>query len=380
MISLFSPQNVVEVEDTFKPGIHVKLLTSTTESATKLDTKFTEFQSIGALRSVSVEVLWGEIETSLDVFDWTFMDDIVARADALSVSRGSPFYVTFILPWREFQQAHGISRLLPSYLGGDSGTYTGDPDWNHTLYDYAYAYRQSNNPGQYGFNIKLWDSYVIERWENLCKHMGKRYDRNNTVICIRTEETASGTTAVDAVDHASIGYTLSGQEKGQVDFVRLIRKYFYHKNVSVALNFSRDNLKDNWQPILQELRINVFCPNSNYQTGLNVTGSTPGALVNYPGYDGTYMLSAGWQGDDYRSDEQTPTPNLRPSYSDMYIRCRDVLKLNEIEMLVRSTEWEGTGDADVPGQGSLQDFLKTYPAIINGGISAGLISTVPTYY
>ncbi|WP_299079055.1 hypothetical protein [uncultured Paraglaciecola sp.] len=380
MKSLFTGQDIVETPDVFTPGIKLKLLTSDTSVSSKLDIKFTEFSSIPVIRGVSVDISWGDIETAYDVFDWTFMDDIVARANALSASRGDPFYVTFILSWREFKSEDGVSKILPSYLHGDGGTYTGDPNWNHTLYDYAYAFRNSNQPGSYGYNLKLWEPLVLERAENLFKHIAKRYDKNPTVVCIATEETASGVTAVDPSDRSAMSYSQSLQELGQVEYVRAMRRHFQHTRVSVSLNFSRDTVKDNWQPILQELRINVNCPNANYQGALITVGDPQGALLYYPGYNGVYMTTVGFQGDDYIDDENLPNNILRPSYADMYARAKDVLQVNEIEMMVRYNEWYGLGDANVPGQGSLQDFLKTYPAIINGGISGGLISTVPTYY
>ncbi len=383
MISLFSPQTIVETSDKFIPGIGLKLLHSDTSVPSKLDTRFTEFAAIPAIRGVSVDISWGDIETAYDVFDWTFMDDIVARADALSASRGYQFYVTFILSWREFKSSNGVTKILPSYLQTDRGTYNSDPvdlDLTHTEYDYAYAYLQANNPGEFGYNLKLWEPLVLKRAENLFKHIAKRYDKNDTVACIRTEETASGTPAIHSSDRSAMSYSQARQELGQVEYVKAMRRHFQNTRVSVALNFSRDTVKDNWQLILQELRINVFCPNANYQSGLNTVGSVQGALLYYQSYNGNYMTSVGFQGDDWRSDEQEPTPTLRPSYADMYDRAKDVLLVNEIEMLARSTEWYGTGDANVAGQGSLQDFLKTHPDIINGGVSCGLSSSSPLYY
>lgn len=140
--------------DKWHPGIYVKIEDWQLQNPDEMTKVYGELADTPQLRGIKVVMLWGRHEkrdasTGISTYDFSQIDQILARLSALENK-----HLIVSVSWREFQQDNGASQVLPNDLQGGH-LWNADPSRAHTQYDHLWAYRMGNQPGKYGYNLKL---------------------------------------------------------------------------------------------------------------------------------------------------------------------------------------------------------------------------------
>lgn len=354
--------------DKWHPGIYVKIEDWQLRSSAQMERVYEELRSTPQLRGIKVILLWGRYEsrdhrTGTSRYDFSQIDRILARLAALENK-----HLIVALAWREFKQEKGALEILPNDLQ-EGRAWNADPNRAHTQYDYLWAYRMSNQPGKYAYNLKLWHPTILGRLDAFLAALAAHIDQHPNLTQISTTESAIGE---PLTSFAEEGGSAQGQYDGQLAVIRAMKKYFVQSDVVLDLNYSREHVAA-MVPILQAEGIGLGSSNSNKSKGLILQppSGAPGVLTYYPRLSGTVILAPEIQGDDYRSTYGHDTPPDHPRYESMYLRVRDDLKANYTVMQRNNPYW--LGDASTP---SMLKFIQTYPAIVNDGTGAGGLNHV----
>ncbi len=354
--------------DKWHPGIYVKIEDWQLRSPAQMETIYEELRSTPQLRGIKVILLWGRYEsrdsrTGTSRYDFSQIDQILARLAALENK-----HLIVALAWREFKRERGASEILPNDLQGGRA-WNADPNRAHTQYDYLWAYRMSNQPGKYAYNLKLWHPTILRRLDGFLAALAAHIDQHPNLTQISTTESAIGE---PVTSFAEEGGSAQRQYDGQLAVIRAMKKYFVQSGVVPDLNYSREHVAG-MVPILQAEGIGLGSSNSNKSKGLiaQPPSGAPGVLTYYPRLSGTVILAPEIQGDDYRSTYGHDTPPDHPRYESIYLRVRDDLRANYTVMQRNNPYW--LGDASTP---SMLKFIQTYPAIVNDSTGAGGLNHV----
>jgi hypothetical protein len=267
--------------------------------------------------------------------------------------------------WREFQQDNGASQVLPNDLQGGH-LWNADPSRAHTQYDHLWAYRMGNQPGKYGYNLKLWDRTVLTRLDAFLAALAAHIDGHPRFTQIATTESAIGDPVTSWQEE---GGSPERQHDGQLAVIRSMKKHFVQSLVVPALNFDRKHVAK-IVPILEAEGLGLGSPNSNLHHGLVTTTpeQAPGVLTYYPKRSGKVLLAPEIQGDDYRSTYGAGGAQDHPSYEYLYQRVRDGLKANYTVVQRNFPFWLGNASKGIP---SMLEFIQTYPTVVNDSSGAG---------
>ncbi len=359
--------NASEASDKWHPGIYIKIEDWQWQSPKETANIYKELAETPSIRGIKVVLKWGRIETrdpvtGVSTYDFSQIDDILSRLAVMDNK-----HLILSLPWREFKDSTGASEILPNDLQ-DGIIWNDDPAWEHIDYDHMWAYKMSNTPGSYGYNLKLWDPVVMSRLEAFLTALAEHVDSNPNFNHITTTESSIGNPVIPFVD----GESILLQEEGQIEVIRMMKRLFVNSYVIPDFNYSRNQVAKAI-PILVAEGIGLGSSNSNYNKGLNATTTPPGVLTYYPGLSNQIILVPEIQGDDYRSTYGAGSANDNPSYESIYLRVRDDLKANYTVMQRNYLYWYGNASSSIP---SVLEFLKTYPDIVNDPTGAGGLNTV----
>ena len=350
-------------DDRWHPGIYVKIEDWQLRSPAQMETIYEELRNTPQLRGIKVILLWGRYESrdsrgGASRYDFSQLDQILARLGALENK-----HLIVALAWREFKSAKGASEILPNDLQGGRA-WNADPNRAHTQYEYLWAYRMSNQPGKYAYNLKLWHPTILGRLDAFLAALAAHIDQHPNLTQISTTESAIGEPVTSFVEE---GGSAQRQYDGQLAVIRAMKKYFVQSDVVPDFNYSREHVAA-MVPILQAEGIGLGSSNSNKSKGLILQppSGAPGVLTYYPRLSGTVILAPEVQGDDYRSTYGHDTPPDHPRYESIYLRVRDELKANYTVMQRNNPYW--LGDASTP---SMLKFIQSYPAIVNDRTGAG---------
>jgi hypothetical protein len=211
---------------------------------------YNELATTSGLRGMKIVLKWGRFETSPGVYDFSRIDEILAKLADDPLLRGKDKHLILSFPWREFQSVKGASEILPNDLQGGARWPDPDPtapDWSHIDYDRLWAYKMSNAAGSYGYNIKLWDPTIIARLDAFFAALAQRYDTHPNVTMVSVTESSIGEPIVDFV----AGESADLQYAGQIAVIRLMKKYFVQSLVMTDLNYGRPHVANVANNILQ---------------------------------------------------------------------------------------------------------------------------------
>lgn len=342
------------------PGIYVKLEDWQLQSPTQMAAIYDELRDTPQLRGIRVTVLWGRYETrdtvtGVSTYDFAQLDDILATLATLDDK-----HLMLSIAWREFKDERGAADILPDDLRGGT-LWSDDPLWEHIDFDHLWAYRMSRNPGDYGYNLKLWDATVVSRLQAFLAALGAHLGDHANLTVVSTTESAIG---IPIIPFAA-GESEAAQYAGQMTIIRALREHFPTCLTIPDLNYSRDHVAA-VVAVMEAEGLGLGSSNSNLARGLNTTEDPPGVLTYYPTLSGKVALAPEIQGDDYRnSNSDDATPDF-PSYEALYLRVRDGLAANYTVMQRNVPFW--LGDATTP---SMLEFIQTYPAIVDDATGAG---------
>lgn len=280
--------------DKWHPGIYVKIedwqLVPRNGRPDHMPDIYRELAATPGLRGIKVVMKWGRYETrtnGVSTYDFGQIDTMLAKLGSLDNK-----HLILCFPWREFQSVRGASDILPNDL--QRGVVWGaGTDWEHWVYDYLWAYKMSNQPGKYGYNLKLWDATIMTRLDAFFAALAQHLDKHPNLTMISTTESAIG----DPVIPFGAEESQARQEAGQRAVIRLLKKHFVHSFVVPDLNFSREQVAK-VVAILEDERIGFGSSNSNKKDALIRTtpASAPGVLTYYPGLSGEVLLAPEIQG------------------------------------------------------------------------------------
>jgi hypothetical protein len=352
--------------DRWHPGIYVKIEDWQLMNPSQMEAIYEELRTTPQLRGIKVTVNWGRYETrtnGVSTFNFSQLDAILDRLAAMDDK-----HLILSFTWREFDSNNGASLILPNDLRAGR-MWTADPDWAHMRYDYAWAYGQSRNPGQYGYNLSLWNATVRSRLNAFLAALADHFDGHPNLTAISPVESAVGAPVVPF----RTGESEAAQLAGQLEVIRMMRRHFTHALVFATLNFPRNYVAD-VVPILEDEGIGLASPNSNLARGLNLIATNPGVLTYYPTLSNRVALAPEIQGEEYRfSNSDLTTPDY-PSYSSLFRRVRDDLRANYVVVQRTFPFW--LGNSTTP---SMLRFIRNNAAI-NGDTSGagGLNRTLPS--
>ena len=342
------------------PGIYTKLEDWQLQSPSQMATVYDELRDTPQLRGIRVTLLWGRYEmrdvlTATSAYDFSQLDEILSTLATMDDK-----HVILSIAWREFKSASGASDILPNDLR-EGALWSADPAWEHMRYDFLWAYKQSNNPGKYGYNLKLWDDTLMSRLDAFLAALGAHLGSHPNLTVVSTTESAIGNPIIPF----GSGEGQALQFAGQLAIIRMLRKYFPTCLTVPDLNYSREHVA-NVVTVMEQEGIGLGSSNSNLSAGINTTGTPPGVLTYYPELSGKVALAPEIQGDDYKNtNSDDPVPDY-PSYEYLYLRVRDDLSANYTVMQRNVPFW--LGNATTP---SMLSFIQTYPDIVNDSTGAG---------
>ena len=363
-----------------------------TVNTTALNTIFAEMDATPAWKAVKHVFHWGQIETDPNPANWN-MKEITALVQRLHLYRQSnpsnPKYLFIAFSFK------GDISILPPDMR-TPGTYT-PAKTDYTRYQYAWPFVP--NPGALitggGYYIKTWDTFVQNRFQQFIEKLGnyvvpgtdgKGLDVGDYLYMASSLESVVQT----LYDSNFPGWSKVNHEDGVRELVRRMKIGLPNTMVAMCLNFDRPLLPRAFSD-LNTLKIGVNTPNSNYSTGLVVTGTNPGILTYFqdPAYVGKIFLNPEIQGDDYYSTygqeakvraaafaKESP-PNWAavdaeydfPSYSSLHLRCKNTLNANIIVAQRNSPFWlGGTYSERFPladGSTTTHTFPGTRPSFLN---------------
>lgn len=356
--------------DKWHPGIYVKIEDWQLQNPNEMAKIYQELIDTPSIRGIKVVAKWGRYEsrdttTGISTYNFAQIDEILAKLATLDNK-----HLILSVPWREFDSNRGASEILPNDMRGGQ-VWGDDPVWQHTDYDYLWAYKTSAT-GTYGYNLKLWDTTVISRLDAFLAALAEHVDNNPNFNHIATTESSISGPIIPFIS----GEGTSLQEVGQIEVIRMMKKHFTNSYVIPAVNLSRKQVA-NVVPILVNEGIGLGSPNSNKHRALIATSTPPGVLTYYPTLSGQIILAPEIQGDEYESTYGIDGAIDRPSYEYLYKRVRDDLKANYTVMQRNTPYWLGgtikNSTTTVP---SMLKFIQTYPDIINDTTGAGGLNSV----
>jgi hypothetical protein len=350
------------------PGIYMKIEDWQLNRPSEMEAIYEELRTTPQLRGIRVTVLWGRYETrnvttGVSTFDFSQLDTILSRLAELDDK-----HLILSFAWREFKSENGVTDILPNDLRAGQ-PWNVDPTWAHTRYQYAWAYRQSPNPGEYGYNLALWNPTVRSRLNAFLAALGNHLDSHPNLTVVSTTESAIGAPLAPF----RTGEGEAQQFAGQIAVIRMLRAHFPTALTIPDLNFSRQHVA-NVVAIMESEGIGLASSNSNLASGLNTTSSPPGVLTYYPTLSGRVALAPEIQGQDYRfSNGDNSVPDY-PSYAYLFRRVRDDLRANYVVMQRNYPFW--LGNSTTP---SILQFIRNNPAINSDPTGAGgLNRTIPS--
>ena len=351
------------------PGHYSNPLPSHYLDLVKRDEIYAELAATPALRGIQIGIDFGLTETNLNTYDFSIVGDALDRSAAIGK------YVMLGFSWREFESSAGMNNLLPADMRGSSGSYTDDPNWAHTIYTNAWAYKKSNSPGNYGYNLKLSSSTVQARLDNYFSQLSQyvyAHANGSRLVSITTSESAIGTPVIDG--------DTTGQFEGQTAVINLLSKYFVTEVVLAMINNTRPYVRTVVNGAVNS-GIGIGSPNAHLANSLNMTpeDGNNGVLVYYPLMAGQVPLSPEVQGSDWGSTVGDKYVFDYPTPQYLYER-RLALKANFIVWMRQTTPWFTGHVNPVTGQNmSCLAFLKTDPRVL-ANPEGGLESALPSIY
>lgn len=350
------------------PGIYMKIEDWQLQRPSEMEAIYEELRTTPQLRGIRVTVLWGRYETrnvatGVSTFDFSQLVTILSRLAAMNDK-----HLILSIAWREFKSENGVTDILPNDLRAGQ-PWSDDPEWAHTRHQYAWAYKQSPNPGEYGYNLSLWNPTVRSRLNAFLAALGNRLDSHPNLTVVSTTESAIGAPLAPF----RTGEGEAQQFAGQLAVIRMIRAHFPTALTIPDLNFSRQHVA-NVVAIMENEGIGLGSSNSNLASSLNTTVSPPGVLTYYPELSGRVALAPEIQGQDYRfSNPDNSVPDY-PTYAYLFRRARDNLRANYVVMQRNYPFW--LGNATTP---SILQFIRNHPAINSDPTgAAGLDRAVPS--
>nr|WP_242447346.1 beta-galactosidase [Nitrosomonas supralitoralis] len=272
---------------------------------------YKELKATPALRGMQMRFLWGWIEKSQGVYDFSIIDKHLAKLTAMNKR------LVIQVQTKSFDDDW---KLIPDYLKA--------PKYEGGAFKYSdYGPITSNDGSRYGHNIKLWNPNVRDRLIALYRALGKRYNSHPNVEGIGMIETAMG----QAVKPLTTAQTDKWFDNLIIVQQRM-RDFFPNTMTIQEINYPRDYLKQITTAMVK-MGGALGCPDVYPdEPGLNFPGNqyTPqGAYRYFSQLSGVIPIAPTVEKVNYlntRGDKKGHVPTVQ----ELLVFARDDLKANYI--------------------------------------------------
>lgn len=294
---------VVTTPIKWHPGHYYTIMDYGKNSSWYLSQVYNEIKATPALRGIQIRYSWAELETAEGVYNFS---SIAKRLNELSTINKR---LVIVVETKTFDPSEV---LIPNYLKTE-------------LYEGGqYLFSSPNKVGVQGYNLKLWNLQVRDRFKALVRALGKRFNSEPYFEGIGLTETALGQPDVPLTSQQVDNYfanLLNVQQQLRVAFPNTVTFQF--------TNYPRPIL-ESFIDGLQAMGSGLGGPDVFLEDhGLNYPYTPKGIYNYYPENSGIIPLTPSVMHGNYKSTKADGT-GYEPTIMELLTFARDTLKANYI--------------------------------------------------
>lgn len=285
------------------PGHYYTIMDYGKNASWYLSQVYSEIKATPALRGIQIRYSWAELETSEGVYNFS---SIVKRLNELSAINKRLVIVV------ETKTFDSTEMLIPDYLKTE--IYEGG----------QYLFSTTNKAGVQGYNLKLWNSQVRDRFNALVRALGKRFNSEPYFEGIGLTETALGQSDVPLTSQQIDNYFAN-----LLNIQQQMRAAFPNTMTFQFTNYPRPIL-ESFISSLQAMGAGLGGPDVFLEdAGLNYPLTPKGVYNYYPENSGVMPLTPSVMHGNYKSTKADGT-GYEPTILELLSFARDTLKANYI--------------------------------------------------
>lgn len=325
--------------------------------STWVNTHLVEIQSSSNWKGYQISVPWGLYEKGVSGGDFSNLTNYLLPVVRELATLGK-YVVLMTMIWRDFRNGDVVGNatttpmspedqmrfLLPADLATDYLTtaFAGTAN-EHRLSNYCYAYTKSNLPGEYGLDLKLYNTTLYNRYLAFQQAVANVFKDEPNVIGVTSTESAVGSALYAGAAAGGVvndGYTtdsvVDAVLDGKFNFMNAVRdmwpRQFVAGDVNIPCRGGATNFVKRWYD--QVVAQKFACTASNYvfwDDALNDDGTTGdpneiGNLRRQAALAGQVIIMGQWQGYEWFFGAQgapswTASYSFEQRYQEMLIRC-----------------------------------------------------------
>ncbi len=294
---------VVTTPIKWHPGHYYTIMDYGKNASWYLSQVYNEIKATPALRGIQIRYSWAELETAEGVYNFS---SIAKRLNELSAINKR---LVIVVETKTFDPSE---ILIPDYLKTE-------------LYEGGqYLFSSPNKVGVQGYNLKLWNLQVRDRFKALVRALGKRFNSEPYFEGIGLTETALGQPEVPLTSQQVDNYfanLLNVQQQLRVAFPNTVTFQF--------TNYPRPIL-ESFIGGLQAMGSGLGGPDVFLEDqGLNYPYTPKGVYNYYPENSGIIPLTPSVMHGNYKSTKADGT-GYEPTIMELLTFARDTLKANYI--------------------------------------------------
>nr|WP_242447342.1 glycoside hydrolase [Nitrosomonas supralitoralis] len=314
---------------------------------------YTELGATPALRGMQLRYLWGWLEKSPGVYDFSSIDKHLAKLTAMNKR---------LVIQVQTKSFNANWKLIPDYLKA--------PQYEGGAFKYSdFGPIPSNDGSRYGHNIKLWNPNVRDRLIALFKALGERYNSHPNFEGIGMIETAMGQAITPLTTPQ-----LDGWFNNLIIVQQNMRTFFPNTMTIQEINYPRNNLKQ-ITSAMAEMGGALGCPDVYPdEPGLNFPGnpySPQGAYRYFSQLTGVVPIAPTVEKVNYLNTRGDKLGHV-PTVQELLVFARNDLKSNYIfwqrvpeyvDQVLAVMSWKR--QTSTPSGGLLSICPSAYPSCIS---------------
>lgn len=288
------------------PGHYVTLVYPGPSKPAYMENVYQELADYPALRGVTIRFRWPDLEPTKGSYDFSSISNhlkaLAARKKRLII----------LIELRSSVQ-YGPPELVPEYL--KAAAYEGG----------IFPFSGSRSTAIKGYNIKLWNAQVHERFAALVRKLGERFNSHPYFEGIGLTETSIGKPITPLT-----GAQFNGYYKNIISINQQMRMHFPNTMVFQFMNYPRDKIPS-FVNNMKKTGIALGCPDIFLEeTGLfyDATKTPPEGIYSYyPGLSGVIPLTVQIEESNYENTRYD-NKGYQPTLSELLTFAKQNLKIN----------------------------------------------------
>lgn len=294
---------VVTTPIKWHPGHYYTIMDYAKNASWYLSQVYREIKSTPALRGLQIRYSWAELETSEGVYNFS---SIARRLNELAEIDKR---LVIVVETKTFDPEE---ILIPNYL--KTQIYEGG----------QYLFSTPNKAGVEGYNLKLWNPEVRDRFKALIRALGKRFNSESNFEGIGLTETALGQPDIPLTTQQIDDYF-----SNLLDIQQQMRTAFPNTMTFQFTNYPRPILQS-FIGGLQAMGAGLGGPDVFLEDrGLNYPHEPRGVYNYYPENSGIIPLAPSVMHSNYKNTKADGT-GFEPTIMELLNFARDTLKANYI--------------------------------------------------